>query len=1003
MKNVNFDNPYLFLLAIPLILAVIIPFIIAIRKENRQKTTIASFIIHIVISVLVTFAAVGTIITEIKTETTVYVVADVSYSTDKSLDLIDEYIDEIKEGLPRNSKLGVICFGKGEPEILYYAGDEPKSVKESMVDNSATDISSALLYASRDELFPKENIKRVVLITDGKDTAGGSQGTLVSATQVLEKKGIKLDAVFVDSNIKDENPEIQISDLQGVSKVFANTTSNLNILLQANYESDSLKGITKLEIYQKLHSEDETSYQKLELGQEFDDVEFLPGFNQITVELPQRNEGVYDYKIVIIPKDGGDYNSKNNEYTFTQEVSDNVNMLIMSGTKDDLTALVELYKDVGELSPFVVDLDKNEQPRVKRLLADGTLQSDTLPFTVEALSRFDEVIISGVDVRNIPNITSFMHYLEIVVSSFGKSLITMGNLEIQNKNDVFLGALEEMLPVNYGNKNADKKLYTLVLDTSHSINQAYKFRAVKESAKSLVSLLNDEDYVAIVSFSGEVKIEFDSDEVGKNRDKINNIIDGLELGQGTLLGTGLETAYKLAKKFEAGESQIMVISDGKTSQYDVNAREVATRMKSFGIVGSTINVSTYEENAIKLMQDIATLSGGTSYFLENVEQVDEFIFSDVADQIKETIIEKESFVHVKESKPILDGINGTLPPIYGYVQMGEKADATVYLTVDYQRNESEDSIVRVPLYSTREYGNGKVSTFASSLSGNWLKGWDDDLKKTFFTNMINSNLPKEKINYPYTVSVEKSMVQTKIIVTPADVRSDAKAYLEYKVKGDNTTKIDEMTFDSQRYYATVKTDEVDIYDIKVIYTYDECPGYLIDILDENGKVVGNVLMENGAVSQVKTGEKTYHLKKVYNKKDKGINGKYEYIDEEGKTVFTMTVNTEEATLAFMYGELESDQTYSYNIYKGDIANVYVQVPYLPEYDSYATFTPSALHASVNGQVVKNSGLKIEVDEGEIEIYEKPLNMYLLAIAVILFVADVGVRVLKFKRKKKGAK
>jgi hypothetical protein len=61
-----------------------------------------------------------------------------------------------------------------------------------------------------------------------------------------------------------------------------------------------------------------------------------------------------------------------------------------------------------------------------------------------------------------------------------------------------------------------------------------------------------------------------------------------------------------------------------------------------------------------------------------------------------------------------------------------------------------------------------------------------------------------------------------------------------------------------------------------------------------------------------------------------------------------------------------------------------------------------LHASVNGQVVNGSGLKIEIDEDEIEIYEKPLDIYLLIFAMVLFIIDVAIRVIKIK-KKKGAK
>ena len=99
MRSVNFDNPYLLLLAIPLLLLVLIPFAIAIRKENRQKSAVASLIMHIIIVCLVTLAAAGTKVTTVLTETTVYVVADVSYSSERELDRVDEYIEEMSKNL----------------------------------------------------------------------------------------------------------------------------------------------------------------------------------------------------------------------------------------------------------------------------------------------------------------------------------------------------------------------------------------------------------------------------------------------------------------------------------------------------------------------------------------------------------------------------------------------------------------------------------------------------------------------------------------------------------------------------------------------------------------------------------------------------------------------------------------------------------------------------------------------------------------------------------------
>ena len=230
MRSVNFDNPYLLLLAIPLLCLVVIPFIIAIRKENRQKSAVASLIMHIVIVCLITLAAAGTKVTTVLTETTVYVVADVSYSSERELDRVDEYIKEMSENLPKNTKLGVVCFGK-DSTILYEAGAEPRSVKEAVVDKSATDIASALKDASL--LYKDDVIKKMVLISDGKSTDANSRGALISAMEALDQKNISLDAIFIDSTIEEGEREVQISDAQATPKTYLNVESEAKVLLQS--------------------------------------------------------------------------------------------------------------------------------------------------------------------------------------------------------------------------------------------------------------------------------------------------------------------------------------------------------------------------------------------------------------------------------------------------------------------------------------------------------------------------------------------------------------------------------------------------------------------------------------------------------------------------------------------------------------------------------------------------------------------------------------------------
>ena len=69
---------------------VIVSFIIAVRKDNKTIHNVTSFAIHILIVILITLGLAKTSYERIITETNIYILADVSYSSNKNLDLIDE-------------------------------------------------------------------------------------------------------------------------------------------------------------------------------------------------------------------------------------------------------------------------------------------------------------------------------------------------------------------------------------------------------------------------------------------------------------------------------------------------------------------------------------------------------------------------------------------------------------------------------------------------------------------------------------------------------------------------------------------------------------------------------------------------------------------------------------------------------------------------------------------------------------------------------------------------
>ena len=216
MSSINFANPWLLIIAIPLLLIVIGSFIFAVRKDNRTVHNVVSFIIHIFIVIFVSLCAAKTTFEMVITETNIYVLADVSYSSNQNLDLIDEYINELEGNVPRNSKIGIVCFGK-DYELLTELGEDFKSVKESKVNKSATNIKEALEYTA--SLFKDDVIKRIVIISDGEET---KESNIVSVVQNLAVDDIYVDAIYLDNNIKEDLDEVQINEIDYVSSTYIN-------------------------------------------------------------------------------------------------------------------------------------------------------------------------------------------------------------------------------------------------------------------------------------------------------------------------------------------------------------------------------------------------------------------------------------------------------------------------------------------------------------------------------------------------------------------------------------------------------------------------------------------------------------------------------------------------------------------------------------------------------------------------------------------------------------
>ena len=803
MINISFDNPLLLLLLIPMLALVLVPYFIAIRKENKSRASVVALALHIVIVILVMLAAAGMSNVTVITETELYVLADVSHSMSDRLDLVDQYIAEVQDGLPRNSEMGVITFGKNY-RLHTPLGEKITSVKSNKVNGSATDIASALRYA--DSLFGTSSIKRIVLITDGMSTDPDETKELVRVIEDLKARDVYVDTVYVDSNLREGETEVQISSVDFNPSTYVGKETTLDVLVES---TDDVNVILTL-----MKNGEKYVEKAAELG---------VGFNIINLDLDTSEAGEFDYQVSVhTEKDTSDYN---NSISLTQTVTETVSVLLVTASEKDVDYVKEIWGENALVDAYIKPAD----PKPDISNPNPKPATFNVPFTVEDLCKYDEIIISGIDVRTVNSADTFVESLDTVVSVFGKSLITVGNVHIQNKEDSTLDTLQDMLPVKFNDDDADPKLYTLVIDSSRSMEfrNADYFVMAKLSATYLLGLLDETDYFAIINFSGEVyHLAQPQVASAENIAAALNAVSNLQVTQGTMIGAALRAAGELMIPMSFSEKQVMLISDGMSFEGgEVLADDPfseAEFLYANNITVSTLNTGNTEKDGINTMRSIAKAGNapGTKdsdipyYFCERSSDLQNLVLGEVADDVNAAEITGKTKVNIK--KPNDDVLFGLayVPDIYGYVFAKAKASAETVLDVDYKKPSGK--VTQVPLYAYWSYGNGRVSTLTTTLGGVWIANWKDGEGRSFLQNLASTNIPETKTDYPYTLNVSFDGVNSHIEIIPAALNPDAVVTVTVTFPDGSITK-EKLTFESYRYFFKLETGQYGKYEIDTKY------------------------------------------------------------------------------------------------------------------------------------------------------------------------------------------
>lgn len=197
-------------------------------------------------------------------------------------------------------------------------------------------------------------------------------------------------------------------------------------------------------------------------------------------------------------------------------------------------------------------------------------------------------------------------------------------------------AKANLLMMTFKAKKSDKvsagNNLVFLIDVSGSMSSEDKLPLLKASFNTLISSLDEDDRISIVTYSGSEKVLL-SGASGADKQKIKKAVNALSARGSTNGSAGMEKAYSLARDYfiEGGNNRIIMATDG-----DLNVGITSTEgildfveeKRRSGIYISTLGFGTGGYNDA-MLETIADNGNGAYYFIDGTSEAEKVFGKDL--------------------------------------------------------------------------------------------------------------------------------------------------------------------------------------------------------------------------------------------------------------------------------------------------------------------------------------------------------------------------------------
>jgi Ca-activated chloride channel family protein len=604
---------------------------------------------------------------------------------------MEKYIKDASGSMRAVDKVGVITFAS--EAHLQSALGQPLDVSHLRDPGitTSTDIAHALQQA-RNELKTSapEAGKRIVLLSDGNENVGITNGGALSMVRELAADHIVLDTITLPVSLP---REALIDKMALPNRVKIGEPFTAKVIVSS---------LTAQAATVSLFKEGKPTGQSKK-------VDLHVGKNVVTFEQNIDQKGFFRYSATLdAPEDTIPENNKGEGFVW---VEGKPTVLYVA----DSSALTTFLRKSLQSLNINVEYANPE----------------AMPTSAAALQPYDSVFLSNVPASALSS--TQMTALQVACRDFGVGLGMVGG-------DTSFGAggyrgtpIEDALPVSMDVKKQKRLPSVAVALVIEDLEIPTTINMSIEAAKATMDLLEPIDQVGVLDCNGAGG--FGGGDVanigpgGTWRIPMQHVTDreALKAAMQNLQGMGdppnydpyLMEAARVLGQTDAKIKHIIFLGDGD-AVWEANQNAVTANIQKIhdmGITVSTISTGA-DKNGIQFMAVIAKIGNGQAYVAERPQDLPRLLLKDQQTISQPPIIEEPFRVIPTDGDEIMKGIDwGGAPPLLGYDVTSLKPTASLALR-NANPNRQND-----PIFAGWRYGLGRSVAFMSDDRAHWGAAW----------------------------------------------------------------------------------------------------------------------------------------------------------------------------------------------------------------------------------------------------------------------------------------